>query len=288
MPAHPLVSIVVPCHRAQTTIAEMAASVLAQSLSDWEMILVSDDGHDYRAQLRSLGLDDRRIRQHPLRTRQYGHVAARSRGLAMVRGRLVADLDSDDIWRPDRLARLAPLALRHGAAQDGLECFDQSGNLGRYGPGDGRVEILPPAGVTRFDLPFHMVARRELVGPPWFAYESAAPDPVRAAVLAAKGQLVWLGAHLLRYRVHDQSMSQSVSGGWRVDRAYGEILETLSLGDGFGLAPPHRHQVRQGFCRKRRLNRRHMALRRADPSTPPFIAWVLAGAGGTPLGEPFG
>lgn len=285
---HPLVSIVVPCYRAQSVIAETADSVLAQSFADWEMILISDDGYDYLGQLRAQGMNDPRLRQHPLRTLRAGHVRARARGLTMARGRLIADLDSDDVWRPERLARLVPLALKYGAAQDGLECFDEAGSLGRYGPGDGRVEILTPERVTRFDLPFHLVTRRELVEPDWFPYESAAPDPVRATIMAAQAKLAWLGEHLLLYRVHGQSMSQSVSGGWRIERAYADILGTLMGGDGFGMGPPHRRQVLQGFRRKRWLNRHHMALRLHDPSTPPFVAWILAGAGGARVGRPFG
>lgn len=288
MAALPLVSVIVPCYRARDTIAETVASVLSQTFPDWELILVSDDGHDYLARLHRQGIADPRLRQHPLRTLRAGHVAARARGLTMARGRLIADLDSDDVWLPQRLARLAPLALHFGCAQDGLECFDADGSLGCYGPGDGRLEILTPLRVTRFDVPFHFIARRELVDPEWFAYESAAPDPMRAAVMAARARLAWLGAHLLRYRVDSRSMSQSVAGGWRVDSAYADILHTLALGDGFGLAPPQRRAVLQGFRRKRRLNRRHMALRRADPSTPPFVAWIMAGGEGARLGRPFG
>ena len=278
----------VPCFRARATIADTVAGVLAQEYQDWELILVSDDGHDYLADLRAGGLADPRLRQHPVRTLRRGHVAARTRGLALARGALIADLDSDDIWRPERLSRLVPLALTHGAAQDALDCFDENGSLGCYGPTDGRLERLSPARAVAFDMPFHLVTRRELVGPVWFPHESFAPDPVRAAAIAARAGLAWLGEPGLRYRVHGQSMSQSVSGGWRVDASYGEILQRLTTGDAYGLAPPHLAPVIRGFWRKRRLNRCHMAQRRADPSTPPFVAWILAGGGGAKQGRPFG
>lgn len=284
----PIVSIVVPCHRARDTLPETVESVLAQTFADWELILVSDDGADYLAELGEGGLRDSRIRQHPLRTLRRGHVAARNRGLGMARGLLVADLDADDLWRPERLAMLAPLAHRYGAAQDALECFDDRGVIGRYGPKDGRAAALSPALAACFDMPFHLVARRELAGNVWFPHASYAPDPVRAAVLAARSTLVWLGHAGLRYRVHGQSMSQSVSGGWRVDASYGDILHRLVQGDAYGLTAPHLIPVIAGFRRKLWLNRRHMALRRQDPATPPFVAWVLSMPTTAYLGRPFG
>ena len=288
MPAQPLVSIVVPCYRAQATLEDTVDGVLAQSFSDWELVLFSDDGHDYLADLHASGRRDSRLRQVPLRTWRTGHVAARTRGLAMARGTLIADLDSDDIWQPERLAGLVPLAPRYGAAQDALECFDDGGTLGCYGPLDGRTELLSPGRVTAFDMPFHLLVHRDLVGRRWFPHASFAPDPMRAAVIAARAGLAWLGAPMLRYRVHTQSMSQSASGSWKVEVSYGEILRRLTTGDAYGLAAPHLAAVLRGFRRKRRLNRQHMARRRADPATAPFISWVLSAPPGVDLGRPFG
>ena len=49
------VSVVIPAYRAQATIARAVESVLAQSVSDWEGVVVSDDGTDYEATLRAAG-----------------------------------------------------------------------------------------------------------------------------------------------------------------------------------------------------------------------------------------
>lgn len=275
----PTVSVVIPCHRAQETIADTVASVLAQTYARLEVVLVSDDGDDYLACLATQGVRDRRLRQHPLRTVVAGHVAARNRGMAFATGEFIADLDADDLWHPQRLARLLPLAARHGAAQDLLECFDERGVLGLSGPADGALVLLDVAGVMCFDLPFHLLVRRDLAGDTWFAEPLVAPDVIRTAVLAARAPIAWLREPLLRYRVHAASLSQSLGGDARMDADYARVIELLAHGHGFGLGDAARAAALAGFERKRALNRAHMAACARDPALPSFVPWVLAGGG---------
>jgi glycosyltransferase involved in cell wall biosynthesis len=276
MTAPPLVSIIVPCHRAHSTIAETVHGVLQQSLVTWELILSPDDGVDYLSFLAGQGIEDARIRQHPPGAIASGHVSARTRGMALAGGEYIADLDADDVWQPDRLSRLLPLAQAHGAAQDVLECFDSFGTLGYSAACDGAIRLLAPADVMGIDFPFHLIVHRRLLGGVWFDEDLSAPDAIRAAVLAAKAPLPLLGEALLRYRVHDRSMSQSQLGGRKMDSAYRQILARLAHGDGYGLPDADRAAVIAGFQRKRALNLRHMAAQRRIAATPPFIAWRLA------------
>jgi len=50
-PASPLVSIITPAYRAQATLGRAVRSVLAQTHTAWEMLIVSDEGTDYRTLL---------------------------------------------------------------------------------------------------------------------------------------------------------------------------------------------------------------------------------------------
>lgn len=279
MTERPAVSVIVPCHQAQSTIVEAVSGVLAQTVGDWELVLVSDDGSSYADFLVERGISDPRIREHPVRSVAAGHTMARDRGLEIVRGAVVADLDADDVWRPERLQRLLPLALQHGAAQDVLECFDADGVLGLSGATDGTVTLLAPADVVAFDVPFHLLVRRELIRERWTRFPLYTPDPIRTAVLAARNPVAWLRLPLLRYRVSGGSMTQSIAGDRQVDAAYAEILSVLGDGDGYGLAPALRRELIAGFRRKRTLNRAHMRAAERDPRTPPFIAWVLKRGG---------
>ena len=96
---HPMVSIVVPAYNHGQWIAETLTSVLRQTFTDWEAIVVDDGSTDETAQV-AAGFAPR-IRY--LRQENQGVSAARNRGLALGSGRYVAFLDDDDVWPPDKL-----------------------------------------------------------------------------------------------------------------------------------------------------------------------------------------
>jgi len=100
----PLVSIIVPTFGRLKYLRPTVASVLRQTLEDWELI-IADDGSDEetRGYLRSLGAD-RRIRLVWL-THTGIPALVRNAALREARGEYVAFLDSDDLWSPQKLAR---------------------------------------------------------------------------------------------------------------------------------------------------------------------------------------
>ncbi len=254
---------------------EAIEGVLNQSMSDWECILVSDDGSSYLQHLEKLGIADPRIVEHPERSCATGTVAPRNRGFTIARGNFIADLDADDIWKPTRLARLLPLAQEYGCAQDILECFDEDGLIGFSGPPDGGDSPLSVENVVAFDFPFHLVVRRDLAGDTWSRYDSWVPDVIRTMHLADSASVRWLREPLLRYRVSTTSMSQSLDGSRRIDQAYEEILTGLSEKHGFGLSTPSRKHALHGITRKRELNRRYIQEAEAASIPEPFISWIL-------------
>ncbi len=282
----PTVSIIIPCYRAEPTIRETIDGVLAQTLADWECILVSDDGVSYLDVLASQGVRDPRIVEHAERTRATGTVAPRNRGFSMVRGSYVADLDADDVWRPERLERLVPLAERHGCVQDVLECFDENSVLGFSGTPDDALGELGVQDVVAFDFPFHLVVRRDRAGSLWSPHDSWVPDVIRTMLLAADTPVAWLRAPLLRYRVSATSMSQSLDGSRKIDVAYDDVLTRLNEGDSFGLSPQDRAMARRGIERKKALNQRYMREMEGVAAPQPFIAWVLSGGhSGSPASQ---
>ena len=271
----PAVSIIVPCYNCRATIRETIESVLAQTFTDWECILVSDDGTSYLDFLNSEGLVDERLIEHPVRSNASGTVAPRNRGFSLVRGGFVADLDADDIWKPCRLERLVPLAERYGCVQDVLECFNEAGVIGYSGVPDGSGEFLDVPVVLGFDFPFHLIVRRDRAGALWSAHDNWVPDVVRTMLFAAKAPVYWFHEALLGYRVSSNAMSQNLSGSQRIDQAYGDILLQLTDGDGFGLGEQARKVAADGFMRKQGLNRRYMNDVESDPMITPFIEWIL-------------
>ena len=109
-----LVSIVVPVYNSSLTISETLESVLAQTYSHWECLLIDDCSSDdsYRICSRYTKLDNRFILlRQPVNS---GVSAARNLGLSRVNGDYIVFLDSDDYWHPDFLSH-GISALRRGS-----------------------------------------------------------------------------------------------------------------------------------------------------------------------------
>lgn len=100
----PRVSAIIPCHDAEATVARALASVQAQTLDDWEAIVIDDASRDGTDKAVAPFLRDPRIR-YIRQPRNEGAGPARNAGLDVARGRWVAFLDADDEWHPPKLAR---------------------------------------------------------------------------------------------------------------------------------------------------------------------------------------
>lgn len=99
----PTVSVVIPVYNGVPWIAATLDSLTAQTLTDWEAIVVDDCSPDDVAALVA-AWPDPRVRLIRMAANG-GPVIARNRGVADARGRYVAGLDQDDLCRPDRFAR---------------------------------------------------------------------------------------------------------------------------------------------------------------------------------------
>lgn len=109
----PLVSVVVPVYNAEKYLAETIDSVISQTYTDWEMILVDDGSTDSSAALAE-GYARRDPRIRLIRQPNRGQAIARNRAMEEARGELVAFLDADDIWFPERLEVTVAEFLRGG------------------------------------------------------------------------------------------------------------------------------------------------------------------------------
>jgi glycosyltransferase involved in cell wall biosynthesis len=91
----------------QRDLEECIASVLAQTYSNWELLLVDDKSPDANARkvMERAAAIDQRIRV-AYRAENGGIVAASNDGLAMATGEFVALLDNDDVLEPDALAEV--------------------------------------------------------------------------------------------------------------------------------------------------------------------------------------
>lgn len=110
----PFFSILIPVYNVEKYLAECLDSVLAQTFSDYEIILVDDGSTDSSGQI----CNDYRAR-YPDRIRvlhkeNQGQISARSAGLGLAAGKYICFLDSDDYWVSNTLDRLHEILLAKG------------------------------------------------------------------------------------------------------------------------------------------------------------------------------
>jgi glycosyltransferase involved in cell wall biosynthesis len=116
--AVPAVSIVLATHDHARWLDGAITSVRRQTVPDWELLVVDDGSTDDTREVVARHADDPRIRYLPGPHRE--RAAARNRGLAAAGAQVVAFLDADDRWQPEKLARqMAALA----AAPDAALCY---------------------------------------------------------------------------------------------------------------------------------------------------------------------
>lgn len=99
----PLISVVMPVYNAERYVAEAIHSILAQTYSHFEFIIVDDGSSDGTVGVvRDLVERDARI--HPLFLSHRGQSYALNAGIALAQGAFIAHMDNDDIALPERLA----------------------------------------------------------------------------------------------------------------------------------------------------------------------------------------
>ena len=101
--APPKVSILIPVYRGECFIARTIESALGQSHRNIELIIINDGSPDDSATIIRPYLSDRRVKY--IEQANAGVAAARNTGIHAASGDLIALLDQDDLWLPDKLER---------------------------------------------------------------------------------------------------------------------------------------------------------------------------------------
>jgi glycosyltransferase involved in cell wall biosynthesis len=99
----PLVSIITPMYNNESVIEETISSVIKQTFSNWELVLVDDASSDNTiALIKKQYQKDARIKffEH---LKNKGAAEARNLGTKMAKGKFIAFLDADDLWKEEKL-----------------------------------------------------------------------------------------------------------------------------------------------------------------------------------------
>lgn len=270
----PLVSVVMSVFNAGAYLRSAVESILRQSFSDFEFIIIDDGSSDGSGEaLEEASACDSRIRL--IRQENRGLIASLNRGCALAQGTYIARMDADDEALPERLAlqvsymEAYPSILVLGGAIEQID--PQGASLRRRAVPGGDAELRAQL-LDRncFWHPTVMMRRDALVAAGGYRSVPGAEDYDLWLRLAEQGQVENLGRVLVRYRMHSgqltvvanrtMSLSALVSRGAAFARRAGqpdpldtqaiseEVLEALMLG--LHPLPP---ELPRGGDRSRRL-----------------------------------
>lgn len=101
---NPLVSVILPAYNAKKYLQESISSILSQSLTDLELIVIDDGSFDGSIQIiRAIAKVDSRVRVISRENR--GLIKSLNEGIGCSRGKWVVRMDADDVSMPDRLEK---------------------------------------------------------------------------------------------------------------------------------------------------------------------------------------
>lgn len=125
-----LVSVITPSFNSDKFIKQTIESVLSQTYSNWELIIVDDHSIDNSVELiNNLIKNDNRIKFVQFDQNQ-GAARARNKGLELAKGRYIAFCDSDDQWKPNKLESQVRFMLKNNLALSytSYDVIDEQGN----------------------------------------------------------------------------------------------------------------------------------------------------------------
>lgn len=209
----PTLSVLMPVYNAQRYLAEAIESILHQSFSDFEFLIINDGSTDRSLKiLQRYAAQDSRIRL--VSRPNTGLVVALNEMLALANADLIARMDADDVALPDRFARQVEFLAEHpevvcvGGAQDWI---DEAGRLLLHHPEaeqDDEIQQLALSGQTPINHPSAMMRRSAVLAVG--GYDGSmypAEDLDLWLKLGEIGKLANLKAAVLKYRQHDRSIS---------------------------------------------------------------------------------
>jgi len=223
----PKVTVLLAVHNGAPYLREAVQSVLDQTFTDFELLVVDDASTDATAGIVE-GFDDERVRL--LRNEcNLGQVPSLNRGLLEARGEYIARLDADDACLPARLERqveILDVEPRVGLVGTWMDAVDEQGRLlGRlretlddyvdfvYHTLIMRVYVSHPSAMYRRDPVLRLGCYDEATGP-------AEDKDLWRKLALERFEARIVPEPLVRYRLHDLQLSQTRAGHQRhVDAA---------------------------------------------------------------------
>ena len=212
-----LVSIIMPSYNTGKYIAETIESVMAQTYTDWELIIVDDASTDNTDEVVSSIMSSRTCsattdstKIHYLKNdRNSGAAVSRNRALREAKGKWIAFLDSDDLWAPDKLEKQIAFMEKNGYAFSYTRYgeMDEEGN--KTGVVVGGPAHISKTGMFNYCWPgcLTVMYNREVVGDIQIADIRKNNDYAMWLKIVRKADCYLLAENLATYRKRTGSIS---------------------------------------------------------------------------------
>lgn len=206
------VSIITPLYNCENFILETIKSVISQTYSDWEMLIVDDCSTDNsRYIVEEFVRMDSRIQYFKTSSTSGSPADPRNIGIKMAKGRYIAFLDSDDLWISNKLELQIPLFSNNKV---GI-VFSNYTKINEDGESNGRI-ITAPNNVTYLNLLkgnviacLTCIYDRQKIGKLYFTKQGHEDFALWLAILK-KGFVAKNAGHVLaKYRVRKSSVSSN-------------------------------------------------------------------------------
>lgn len=206
----PKVSVIMPAYNAEVYIGEAIDSVLRQTFSDFELIILDDCSSDNTAGIVKTYEDSRIV--YVKNEKNLGVAGTLNRGLENAGGMYIARMDADDVAMPDRFARQVAYLDQNPSV---IACGSNVELIGDVPVGsttDMPLDDCPIRLRMAISNPFvhpTMVIRREALQNVRYDCSFEGREDYRLwMVLSQRGKMENLPQYLLRYRIHRGQVTQ--------------------------------------------------------------------------------
>jgi glycosyltransferase involved in cell wall biosynthesis len=211
----PLITVCMPVYNAKRYLSEAIESILGQTFSDFEFLIIDDGSTDRSlAILKRYAARDARIR---LSTRpNAGLVTRLNEMLHQARGELIARMDADDVALPERFARQVEFLRGHpevdvvGGAQEHIDSKGHHLHIHYDLQGHEEIQERALTGVCPLNHPSVMMRREAVLAVGGYRAMMPAEDLDLWLRMGERGRLANLPDVITRYRLHDSSVSASL------------------------------------------------------------------------------
>lgn len=230
-----IISIITPVFNSQPYIDRTIKSVISQSYKNWELILIDDSSKDNSVNIISKYLGDKRIKLIKLK-KNGGPGYCRNLGLKYSKGKFICFLDSDDIWKKDKLKIQSNFMIRNNIFFSSSNYLPFSANK--------KYRVVKPKSVYNFETFINdtaictssMMIKKNILKNIVFRKNYKFDDYIFKCMVLKKTKCANIQKTLVKYRMRDNSLSSKklliFMDVWKINRnifKFNTLQNILSL-----------------------------------------------------------